>query len=141
MSEEALFLEALTPEAEASIGGLRLRLAHLPFRIGRESRMVVGEHGLEVAERRKSNAFPSNDLYLLDRGPRLQVSRNHLLIDADPEGGYRVVDRGSACGSIVGSTRIGGNDRGGEHPIGFGDVMIVGTSESPFVFRFIRESV
>lgn len=139
MSDLRLFLEALTPEAESSIGGPRISLSQLPFRVGRESRLVVGEHGLEVAERRKTDVTPSNDLYLHDRGPRLQVSRNHLEIDADPQGGYRVIDRGSACGTIVGSTSFGGRDKGGEQPVLPGEVIIVGTSESPFVFRFLTE--
>ena len=139
MSESSLFLEALTPEAEASLGGPRIRLSHLPFRVGRESRLVMGAHGLEVAERRKTAAAPNNDLYLQDHGPRLQVSRTHLQIDADPNGGFQVIDRGSACGTMVGSTGLGGRDRGGEHPIVSGDVIIVGTSESPFVFRFLLE--
>jgi hypothetical protein len=136
MSETKLFLEALTPEAEQSLGSERLALWCLPFRVGRECRMVAGDSGLRIAERRKGQVQPSNEVYLLDHGPRLQVSRAHFHIEADPEHGYRLVDRGSACGTIVGNQQVGGNDAGGSTPLKDGDVILVGTSESPFAFRF-----
>lgn len=139
MSEPGLFLQALTPEATASLGAGRIRLERLPFRVGRESRLVAGEDGLRVAERRKSGGAPNNELYLVDAGPRLQVSRNHFLIEADSDGGYRLIDRSSACGTLVGSQQIGGRDEGGSCPLRPGDVIVVGNSASPFVFRFERE--
>jgi len=73
----------------------------LPFRVGRESRMVAGEQGLRVAERRKFSGAPNNELYLIDAGPRLQVSRNHFQVERDGAGGYQLTDRGSACGVLV----------------------------------------
>jgi len=136
MTGQTLFLEALTPEAEQSLGGARLALRQLPFRVGRECRLVAGRDGLQVAERRKQSAMPSNDLYLIDPGPRLQVSRAHFQIEADGNGGYRLLDRGSACGTIVGNQQLGGDDRGGEAALADGDLILVGTSESPFAFRF-----
>jgi hypothetical protein len=136
MTGQTLYLEALTPEAEQSLGGERLALRKLPFRVGRECRLVAGPGGLQVAERRRQSAMPSNDLYLIDPGPRLQVSRAHFQIEADGKGGYRLLDRGSACGTIVGNQRLGGDDRGGEAGLADGDLILVGTSESPFAFRF-----
>ena len=136
MTGQTLYLEALTPEAEQSLGGERLVLRQLPFRVGRECRLVAGPDGLQVAERRKQSASPSNDLYLIDPGPRLQVSRAHFQIEADGNGGYRLLDRGSACGTIVGNQRLGGSDRGGDASLADGDLILVGTSESPFAFRF-----
>lgn len=136
MSEANLFLEALTPEAEQSLGSERLAIWCLPFRVGRECRMVAGDDGLRIAERRKGDIQPSNELYLLDTGPRLQVSRAHFQIEADQGQGYRLVDRGSACGTIVGNQRVGGSDSGGVTPLQDGDLILVGTSESPFAFRF-----
>jgi len=131
-----LILEALTPEAEQSLGGERLVLWRLPFRVGRECRMVEAGGGLRIAERRKGAAQPSNELYLLDPGPRLQVSRAHFQIEAAAEGGHRLVDRGSACGTVVGNQMVGGGDRGGSVPLRDGDVIVAGTSASPFAFRF-----
>ncbi len=136
MTVKTPYLEAVTPEAERSLGSEWLALRRLPFRIGRECRLVAGRDGLHVAERRKQVSEPNNDLYLLDPGPRLQVSRAHCQIEADDQGGYRLLDRGSACGTIVGNQSVGGADAGGRHVLKDGDLIIVGTAESPFAFRF-----
>jgi pSer/pThr/pTyr-binding forkhead associated (FHA) protein len=134
---ETLILEALTPEAEKSLGGPDIVLSALPFRVGRECRMVAGSDGaLRVQERRKAGSQPNNDLYLLDPGPRLQVSRAHFQIEVDGNGGFLLVDRGSALGTLIGNQRVGGGDAGGTAPIKDGDLLVVGTSESPFLFRF-----
>lgn len=137
MSDAGIYLEALTPEATTSLGEARVLIHTLPFRVGRESRMVAGEQGLRVAERRKFSGAPNNELYLIDAGPRLQVSRNHFQVERDGAGGYQLTDRGSACGVLVGSRQIGGKDQGGSCPLKPGDVIVVGTSVSPFVFRFV----
>lgn len=136
MTGQTPYLVALTPEAERSLGSESLALSRLPYRIGRECRLVAGPDGLQVAERRKQVSEPNNDLYLIDPGPRLQVSRAHCLIETDGAGGYRLVDRGSACGTIVGNQKLGGRDAGGQAPLADGDMILVGTSESPFAFRF-----
>ena len=49
----------------------------------------------------------------------------------------RLVDRGSALGTYVGGNRVGGNDAGGVAARHAGEVIVVGSSESPFVFRFV----
>ncbi len=54
-----------------------------PFRIGRESRMLVDEKSGQIArlERYRPAGFtPTNDLYLIDEGQLLSISREHLLI-------------------------------------------------------------
>lgn len=131
------FLEPLTPEAEASLGTEKLELKAWPFRVGRESRMVLSSRGLEVRERRRADVAPSNDLYLLDSGRHLNVSRAHFEIDRIDDTTFVLRDRGSALGTFVGDTRVGGQDAGGEAGLKTGDVIVVGTSESPFVFRFL----
>lgn len=136
MTVKTPLLEALTPEAEQSLGAEKRLLPGLPFRIGRECRLVMGPGGLQVAERRKATALPNNDLYLLDRGPRLQVSRAHCQIESDGKGGFQLLDRGSACGTIVGNQQVGGSDAGGQMPLVDGDLILVGTTDSPFAFRF-----
>lgn len=131
-------LEALTPEAEASMGRKIVEITHFPFRVGRESRLSLVRGELTVVERRRekgSDSTPTNDLYLIDTGKRLNVSRSHFQIEKDGNI-YRVLDKESACGTIVGDKILGGNDRGGEAIIQSGDVIVVGTSESAFVFRF-----
>lgn len=131
------FLEPLTPEAEASLHGARLQLTHFPFRVGRECRMVMGSHGLRLMERRKDGVAPNNDLYLLDNGRPLNVSRAHFQLEQADDGTFILRDRGSALGTYVGGSLVGGGDRGGAQVIQSGDVIVAGTTESPFVFRFL----
>lgn len=138
MTESNPALVALTPEAEESIGGEQLVLNHFPYRIGRESRIEMIDGVPQLAERRKSDiSSPNNDLYLQDHGKTLNVSRQHLQIEQDEDGGYYAVDRGSACGTLVGNKKIGSHDAGGKHPLKDGELLVIGTSESPFVFRFV----
>ena len=52
-----------------------------------------------------------------------------------------LVDRGSACGTLVEGVRVGEKRSGGTIPLRNNDVIIVGTSVSDFVFKFlIRET-
>jgi len=131
------YLESLTPEAEVSVGGERIELTIFPYRVGRESRLVASADGMKLMERRKTSASPSNELYLIDEGRPLTVSRAHFQIERSAEG-YVMRDRGSALGTYVGGTRIGGRDMGGACQLVSGDVIVAGTSESPFAFRFLE---
>lgn len=136
MSELLPILVALTPEAEAALGAPKQVLNRFPFRIGRDSR---ADHsgGLFSRERRNAAMEPNNDLYVKDTGRLKNVSREHLQIEQRDDGGYRVLDRGSACGTIVGNTRIGGHRQRQAQPLEDGNVIILGTSESPFVLKFV----
>jgi len=69
-----------------------------------------------------------------ERGEVHQVSREHFQIEAQ-EGRPFVVDRGSACGTIVEGRVLGGARQGGRAELHDQDVIIVGTSASPFVFK------
>jgi hypothetical protein len=91
-------------------------------------------HGV-VTERRDPGSRPSNDLYLRDRVEPLNVSREHFAIDRG-DTGYILVDRESTCGTLVEGQAVGGDLRGGSIPLHDGDVIIVGTSLSPYVFKF-----
>ncbi len=141
MSSAVPILVALTPQAHAAIRGREMRLHRFPFRIGRESRLVVVNGALQVMERRKLAGPPNNDLYLPDVGPVINVSRQHLQIESLPDGGYALVDRGSACGTIVGNQAIGGGDAGGRCALADGNVIVIGTSDSPFAFKFVLRAV
>jgi len=79
---------------------------------------------------------PSNDLYLAETGAELNVSREHFQIERR-EGGYELTDRGSTCGTIVEGVIIGGHHRIGRKALAAGDVIIVGTSASSYVFKFL----
>ena len=130
-------LQPLTSEARKSIQGDEIILDKSPFRVGRECRVRMVDGSLHVIERRKTHDPPNNDLYLLDGGRRLNVSREHFQIEQKEDGTYELLDRGSACGTIVGKQVVGGSDKGGRGLLKDGDVIVVGTSESPIMFRFL----
>jgi len=135
-------LKALTPEAadavpKTNIFGELVIISILPYRVGRESRVVRVNGRLEQVEReKKAGSRPNNDLYLVDRGHRLNISREHFLIERREEA-YFLVDRGSACGVKVGEEGIGGGDVGGEKEIFDGDVISIGAKGTPYVFQFL----
>ncbi|MGH7534721.1 MAG: FHA domain-containing protein, partial [Gemmatimonadales bacterium] len=86
-------------------------------------------------EHRSPGSRPSNDLYLVEPLEPMNVSRAHFEIDRD-DTGYVLVDRASTCGTIVEGEIVGGATRGGTVPLHDGDVIIVGTSNSPYAFKF-----
>jgi hypothetical protein len=55
--------------------------------------------------------------------------------DARPDQCF-VVDRGCVCGTIVAGKQIGGSRTGGRTEVRHGDLSVVGTSDSRYVFRF-----
>ena len=135
-------LQPLTPEAlEAvpphSLRGDKIVIYAFPFRIGRESRVIKIDGRLERMERsKKDDSPPTNDIYLIDRGHRLNISREHFKIVRSEEG-YTLVDRGSACGTKIGGRNVGGNDAGGTAVLHDGDEIAIGAVGTPYVFRFI----
>ena len=111
----------------------------LPFRVGRESRIYQDEKTGSVhrLERYKPGGqAPNNDLYLLDGGHLLNISREHLQIERR-EDGFHIVDRKSACGFSVDGKRVGGDGKGGEMPINHDQELCIGSSVSPYRYRFI----
>lgn len=128
-------LKALTPEANMAIGGSCYPISHVPFRVGRESRAKDRANAAQDV-RRRPDASPNNDLYLLESGPELNVSREHFLIDLR-NGEYVLVDRGSACGTLVEGELVGGKRQADWRRLEGHDVIIVGTSESRYVFKFV----
>ena len=135
-------LKPMTPEAESSINSYCLGHEFIgiwafPFRIGRESRVETVNGKLVHAERNKiGSGKPNNDIYLIDRGRFLQISREHFRIEKT-ETGYNVADRGSACGTSINTQKIGGEDRGGTHTLEDGDTIRIGAEDSPYLFQFI----
>ncbi|MBU1566309.1 MAG: FHA domain-containing protein [Proteobacteria bacterium] len=135
-------LQALTPEAIAAVPSHFLRgdmiaMFAFPFKIGRESRVAKVDGRLVRMERpKKDDGDPSNDVYLIDRGHRLNISREHFEI-VKKDGAYFLVDRGSACGTKIGGRNVGGDDVGGTNVLHDGDEIAVGAVGTPYVFRFI----
>jgi len=106
-----------------------------PFRIGRESRGLPRAAPRTLGDRRKPASGLTNELYLGEPAGASNVSREHLQIQHN-RSRYVLVDRQSACGTIVEGAVVGGQHRGGAVQLSDGDVIIVGTSRSPFVFKF-----
>jgi pSer/pThr/pTyr-binding forkhead associated (FHA) protein len=135
-------LKAVTPEAKSAVtnsclGNELIGIWKFPFRIGRESRVQNINGKLVVSERVKiSQGQPNNDIYLVDHGQFLQISRQHFQIE-ESGNGYTVFDRGSACGTIIAGHKIGGEDRGGYCELNDGDNIRIGSEDSPYIFEFI----
>lgn len=128
-------LRAKTPEARRAAGREIIEIDRFPFRVGRESRSSGRRERGETDERR-GGAAATNDLYLRDTGEWLQISREHFQIEQTSDGRYELVERGSACGTIVNGQPVGGDRRTGRCPLVPGSTIIVGTPHSPFVFEF-----
>ena len=94
MNRSTPVLLPLTPEARNACQGEEIKLHKLPFRIGRENR-VTSEKQVKRKERRKLTGTPNNDLYLIDNGKFLNVSREHFQIDKKEDGTYEL------CGKKV----------------------------------------
>jgi pSer/pThr/pTyr-binding forkhead associated (FHA) protein len=137
MTETAAFLKALTPEAKVSLGSDLLKIPRFPFRVGRESR--VQEAPRFQNSRRRSDSIFTNDLYLIDQGKLLNISREHFQIEWR-DSMFFLVDRGSVCGTLVEGVTVGKGRNGGEKQLKNGDVIIVGTSESRLAFKFVTQS-
>jgi hypothetical protein len=129
-------LRSGTPTTSLSINRDEVRLDQFPFRVGREARTHLAGATPETSERREVVGRPNNDLYVKDMGKPLNVSREHFQIEENSDGSYELVDRGSACGTVVGGYIVGGDYTGGRCALKFGDDIIVGTPQSPIVFKF-----
>lgn len=135
MADRSVSLKALTPEAKAALHGEYLKITRFPFRVGRESREF--DRPIDyLKDRRRPDSASNNDLYLFEPGNVLNVSREHFLIDAKDDK-YVLVDRGSYCGTLVEGELVGEKRKGGWRELADNDVIIVGTSESTFIFKFL----
>lgn len=130
-------LVATTRDARASLSGRReVLLSSFPFKVGRESRNRAISQPVHI-ELRLSVAPQLNDVYLLEPSwaDILHISREHFAIEYVGQQ-FFVVDRESACGTIVAGKVVGGNRTGGRVELRSGDEIVVGTDTSPYVFRF-----
>lgn len=136
-------LKAVTETSKHSIikrefGKEIIPIYDYPFRIGREARVQYIDGEVILQERHKlSGQEPNNDVYLLDNGQLLQISREHCSIIKTPDNTFVLQDRGSACGSMVNQFSIGGDDHNGSCPLKDGDIITLGSKESSYKFKFI----
>ena len=132
---DSVYLKALTPEARSAIGGPYYQIVRFPFRVGRECRLGFWATNSDDA-RRKPNSIPNNDLYIFEPGTVFNVSREHFTIDIRG-GAYVLMDRGSSCGTLVEGDHVGEKKKGGWRRLEDNDVIIVGSSESRYIFKFV----
>ncbi len=151
MDEKLKILEDVVPQAvlkaltiaakEATPQGQRINdlicIRKFPFRMGRESRVRKIDGREARVDRMKFDSGKSNnDLYLVDSGDLLNISREHLQIEKT-ENGYQLVDRRSACGTKIDGVEIGGKNKGGSIALHDGQVIGIGSKDSPYQYRFI----
>lgn len=136
-------LKAMTPAAEQAVAKTVLvegivPLRNFPFKVGRESRVKMVDGKIERIERVKNvQVSPNNDLYLVDDGHLLNISREHFQIERDGDRFY-LFDRGSACGTLVEDQAVGeGDGRESTVELKDGDTITIGTRQSPYIFQFV----
>lgn len=135
-------LKALTPEAIEAVPhslliGDTLVIREFPFRVGRESRVRKVNGGVERIERsQRDKGNQTNDLYLIDRGHLLNISREHFQIE-ETDDGFVLLDRGSACGTKIGTKRIGGGGKEGRQVLHDGDIIAIGAKGTLYRFEFV----
>ena len=109
-------LVAVTEEAQRALGDKpEVCMTRFPFNVGR--------------------ALQLNDASVTDPQPVKQISREHFVVDRIDDG-YWLIDRSSACGTIVAGTHIGGERRGGRIQLRDGDLITIGNGKSPYTYRF-----
>lgn len=130
-------LVAMTDEARAALAGrAEVRMNAFPCTVGRESRSKPRADTM-LPELRLGRAPQVNVVYLMERSwaDSLHISREHFAIEYAGSQ-FFLVDRGSACGTIVAGRHVGGERTGGRTALRSGDEIIVGTETSPYLFRF-----
>jgi hypothetical protein len=133
MSSASLF--ALTEYAKIALGGAEYAITRFPYRVGRESRAREKDGGGIFKNKRNPANPPNNDLYLIEEDEDMNVSREHFQIERGSDG-FVLKDRGSTLGTIVEGLTLGGENAGGSVALRDGDVIIVGSPFSPYVFKF-----
>ena len=131
-------LKAVTKESKHSIikrvfGKDIIPIYKYPFRIGREARVEYVDGEVILQERHKLGGHePNNDVYLLDNGEYLQISREHCTI-INIDGSYKLQDRGSACGTLANKIEVSNLSC----ELKDGDIITLGSKESEYKFKFI----
>jgi len=129
-------LKAVTPEAKQALQRESIVIREFPFRIGREARFALVHGTLRSAEKRSRSQPPNNDIYLIDRGELLNISREHCQIEQMADDAFEVLDRGSTCGTVVDGQEIGGDKAVSRCALKPGSTIVLGMADSPFVFEF-----
>jgi pSer/pThr/pTyr-binding forkhead associated (FHA) protein len=135
-------MTALSPEARTALPAVQqangvISILSFPFRVGRESRVMVINNTVHRVERPTLHgSAPNNDIYLMDAGQMLQISREHFRIDQTADG-YLLTDRGSKCGLAVNGKRIGAETGIMSVTLNDGDVIAIGNRTTPYLYTFV----
>jgi pSer/pThr/pTyr-binding forkhead associated (FHA) protein len=135
-------LKAMNKDAEMAIQGDCnmegfIVISKFPFRIGREYRTeVINEETIIKVRHKKNDVKRNNDLYLIDNGERLHISREHLQIERSGDH-YFVTDRNSTCGVGINQKRIGKGMEEHSMELNSGDIIKIGTEHTPYVYKFV----
>ncbi len=130
-------LTALTDDARTALNGSEcLEINCFPFLVGRNERIRVSQGKAYVAERRQLNGSPVNHCYLVENHTPMYISREHFALDCLGDNEFTLIDRNSACGTIVAGVQVGGRDTGGRIDLKSGQTIQIGSSASPYLFRF-----
>lgn len=130
------YLKALTLDAQGALHGQQLAISEFPFRVGRESRGPNEGWKKSHSERRDAGTAPNNDLYIWEQSREIFVSRDHFQIERRGNG-FALIDRNSALGTWVEGHLVGGKRSGGSVELRDGDVIILGSHLSGFIFKFV----
>jgi pSer/pThr/pTyr-binding forkhead associated (FHA) protein len=139
MGQEAkavAYLKALTLESQAAIHGKQFAITEIPFRVGRESRGPNEGWVRSPQDRREGRSAPNNDLYIWEQSREVFVSREHFQIEKR-NGSLWLVDRKSTLGTWVEGQLVGGKKAGGAVELYDNDVIILGSHQSGFIFKFL----
>lgn len=124
---QAILLTADGSELARQVGTQRLARSALPITVGRRP------------GRRESAPRTPVDIVLRDDKP-YNMSRRHFAIDIR-DGAAVVRDAGSLLGTIVNDVRIGAGRASATAPLDPGaNLVVAGTSDSPFRFRLVVET-
>ena len=114
-----------------------ISIMNFPFKIGRESRLDRSDNGLFVKLRLvKNSSRPNNDIYLINDGGDLQISKEHMQIEKKTEQ-FILKDRGSTNGTTINDVTFGGHKKVFEEVLKDGDIIKIGNDNSEFKYQFI----
>lgn len=128
-NEESAFATFRSCFIEETIG-----IWNFPFRIGRECRIKVLNNENVITSRHSTlSTITNNDLYIVDIADKLQISREHLSI-VNEENKYFLIDKSSTCGTYINEVLV---EQMKKHELKDGDIIKLGSAESPYVFEFV----
>jgi len=136
-------LKAVTSEAKHSIlkrffGQDIIPIYSYPFKIGREARIEHFDDKIIIQERHGLSGYePNNNVYLLDNGNFLQISREHCTILNNDDNEYMIQDRRSSCGTLINQIKVGDPDKDSTSILKDGDIITLGSENSKYEFKFI----